>query len=118
MKGINKKVTFEDMPELVSSLLTEVKTLQGKVDSVSNLVKTITPKDDVKILTVDDVCRWLGKSKSSVYKMTSRGEIPCYKQGRIVTFIESEFIGWLTAYKKGSCVDMMSRAEEYIQRMH
>ncbi len=80
MKGSNKKVTFEDMPELVSSLLTEVKTLQGKVDSVSNLVKTITPKDDVKILTVDDVCRWLGKSKSSVYKMTSRGEIPCYKQ--------------------------------------
>ena len=43
MKGSNKKVTFEDMPELVSSLLTEVKTLQGKVDSVSNLVKTITP---------------------------------------------------------------------------
>lgn len=118
MKGNDmQKVTFEDMPGLVSSLLVEVKNLQGKVDSVSDLVKTITPKDDVKILTIDDVCKRLGKSKSTIYKMTSRGEIPCYKQGKIVTFIESEFIEWLTAHKRGSCMDIMARAEEYLQRL-
>lgn len=112
-----QKVTFEDMPTLVSSLLIEVKNLQGKVDTVSDMVKTITPKDEVKILTIDDVCKRLGKSRSTVYKMTSRGDIPCYKQGKIVTFIESEFIEWLTTYKVGSCKDIMARAEEYLQRL-
>lgn len=110
-----RRLGFDDMPKLVSSLITEVKTLSIKMDTVCKMVGN-AKSTGKKILSIDEVAEMLHKSKSSVYKMVSRHEIPYYKQGNVLSFIEAEIIEWLTQYKHNSTEAMMAKAEEYLNR--
>ena len=107
----NKVVRFEDMPKVLSSLLTEVQQLHSKVDSINSVVK---PN---RILSIQEVSKMIHKSTSTVYKMVSKSVIPCYKQGKTVTFIEDEILEWMKQYKRGSATEMMALAEQYLQRI-
>ena len=111
------KVRFEDIPMLMSSILSEMKELHSKVDSIGTLVTGMQEKQPNKVLSIDDVSKLLHKSRSTVYKMVSRNVIPCYKQGKSVTFLEEEVMEWLTTFKRGSCTQVMALAEQYMQRL-
>lgn len=111
------KVKFEDMPSMMSCMLTELRSLQTKVDTIDLNVSKITAKPLMKIMNINELSALLGKSTSTIYKMVAAEEIPCYKQGKNLSFIESEILEWLTAYKKGDCAHTMAMAEKYLERL-
>ena len=54
-----------------------------------------------KFVTVADIARLLGVPRSFVYERTARGEIPCYRVGRLLRFKVSEVEAWLSAERPG-----------------
>ncbi len=47
------------------------------------------------ILNSNEVAIFLGLSKSTIYKMVSRGEIPFHKRGKNLFFIQEEILQWI-----------------------
>ena len=56
-------------------------------------------KDMMKPLALAE---WLGLKMGKLYRMTSKGEIPCYKVGRALRFSRSEILQWLAGKRKGA----------------
>lgn len=48
-----------------------------------------------KFLKLEEASQLLGMSKSKLYKLTSSNEIPYYKPGGIIYFLESELEDWI-----------------------
>jgi len=49
-----------------------------------------------KILTLEEVCKYTGFSKSHIYKLTSKRQIPCYSPGNKCLFFKlDELEEWL-----------------------
>ena len=48
-----------------------------------------------RIWTIEDVVAFTGFSKSTVYKMTSRREIPHRKRGKKLFFLPGEVWNWI-----------------------
>lgn len=113
-----KKIKFEDMPTIMMSLVTEMQALNQKVGSLETVVSAFKPKPNLTVLNIKDLSKLLGKSTSTIYKMVAAEEIPYYKQGKNLSFVESEIMQWLTTYKKGDCRQTMAMAEKYLERLH
>ena len=86
------KLTFNELCERISSmenLLTE------KLHQQHNEVK----KDTHVPMTVDEVCEYLGISKSSFYYKAKHGGIPIIKQGKHLFVYRDELDKWLESGK-------------------
>ena len=82
-------ITFEQLPQAVSTLIERVEQLAGKVDEV---LGKAAGKDTGKrsLLSLEDVAALLGKSASTIYAMTSEKRIPYRKRGNKLYFFEDE----------------------------
>ena len=87
-------ITFEQLPQAVSTLIERVEQLAGKVDEV--LCKA-AGKDTGKrsLLSLEEVAALLGKSASTIYAMTSEKRIPYRKRGNRLYFFEDEVMQWI-----------------------
>ncbi|MFT6071028.1 MAG: putative DNA-binding transcriptional regulator AlpA [Bacteriovoracaceae bacterium] len=59
----------------------------------------ITSSDNLlfnnRIWNIDDVARFTGFAKGTIYNMTSRREIPHRKRGKKLFFIPDEIMNWI-----------------------
>ena len=87
-------ITFEQLPQAVSTLIERVEQLAGKVDEV--LCKA-AGKDTGKrsLLSLEEVAALLDKSASTIYAMTSEKRIPYRKRGNKLYFFEDEVMQWI-----------------------
>ena len=87
-------ITFEQLPQAVSTLIERVEQLAGKVDEV--LCKA-AGKDTGKrsLLSLEEVAALLCKSASTIYAMTSEKRIPYRKRGNRLYFFEDEVMQWI-----------------------
>ena len=72
------RITFDEMPQLMASLITEVRSLRRTVD----LLSTASLSDGEprrRVLSTDEVCGLLGRTRVSIYWMIRRGELAAYK---------------------------------------
>lgn len=53
------------------------------------------PEWDEPLLSIDELCAWLGMSKSWVWERTRRDAIPVVRLGRYVRFRKSEIVAWI-----------------------
>jgi excisionase family DNA binding protein len=59
-------------------------------------IESLLQEQQPKPLTLSEACRYIDCSKSYLYKLTSRGEIPHYKpNGKKVFFAKNELDAWL-----------------------
>lgn len=74
-------ITFEQLPQAVSTLIERVEQLAGKVDEV---LGKAAGKDTGKrsLLSLEDVAALLGKSASTIYAMTSES---AYRTASVAT---------------------------------
>ena len=87
-------ITFEQLPQAVSTLIERVEQLAGKVDEV--LCKAAGKDTDKrKLLSLEEVAALLGKSASTIYAMTSEKSIPYRKRGNRLYFFEDEIMQWI-----------------------
>ena len=85
-----KVVSFEQMPELIQNL----------VERIEALEKTVREKHqplplEGELMSVEDLCKLLGKSKSAVYRTVRYRDIPYIRQGNRLYFDRATIKKWL-----------------------
>ena len=96
MFSLEEKLTFEQMPEVLSSVLDELKELRAQV-------ALLTPQSEVashRLIDIDEVSHITGKAKATIYSMVCRREIPCCKRGKRLYFYEDEIMRWIEQGRK------------------
>ena len=86
-------------------------------DNIEELRTMVSEKKVVKdILTMDDVVALTGLSKSYVYKIVSRREIPHYKSsgGKMTYFKRVDVENWMLASRCSSKDEIDSRAAAHL----
>lgn len=103
--------------------------LQASLESL-NLYKNITMAEELKqvadlvsentifctkeVLTSDEASRYLGISKSYLYKLTMSKQIPHYKpMGKMCYFNRLELEAWLQSNRVATEAEINSRAQSY-----
>ena len=66
------------------------------------------------MLTPDEAAAYLGVSKSYIYRLTSRNEIPCYKPlGKMCYFDRSELEEWIRSNRAATDAEISQQAQSY-----
>ncbi len=80
---------------------------------VVNLVTDKTIFCTKEVLTSDETARYMGISKSYLYKLTMRGEIPHYKpMGKMCYFNRAELEQWLQQNRCATAAEIADRANK------
>ncbi len=53
----------------------------------------------MELMTIEDVARWLGISKQTVYQWVCQRRIPYFKVGKLVRFNQIELERWIQSQK-------------------
>ena len=100
----------------ISIILKIMETIQNEVKQIKQFIKeqSILRKE---ILTLEEVTWYLGLSKSSIYKLTSRREIPFYSPGgKKLYFRKSEIDNWIYNSKVTPIDEVENEVENYLSR--
>ena len=96
---LNEKLTFNDLPEVVGKLCERIESLENALKD--NLTKQAPFKENLHVpMTVEEVCSYLGISKSSFYYKAKHGGIPVIKQGKHLFVYRDELDKWLESSRK------------------
>ena len=104
-----KVVSFEQMPELIQNLLERIEALE----------KTVREKQqpqplEGELMSVEDVCKLLGKSKSAVYRTVRCHDIPFIRQGNRLYFDRPTINKWLEKKQNIECIRQMDEFEKFM----
>lgn len=109
----NTRPSFDEMPSVLATLLIEVRSMRVQIDSLSSKKpEEITPSQ--KLLSTNDVCRLLGKTKVTIYRMIKKGELVAYKKGKNLFFYEEEIREQLEAGRIKSDYELALAAQEFL----
>ena len=89
-------ITFEQLPQAVSELTTQVMELRNMVSSLQPQV----PTEKHRIIGIDDACIITQKAKPTIYTLARKGLIPAYKRGKKFYFYEDELLKWIEEGRK------------------
>lgn len=88
------RITFEDLPEAVTLILSEMNTIKTLLSTIKQPIK-----QERKPIGIEEAEKIIKKSKHTIYKLVSKKKIPCYKAGRKIYFFEDELIDWILGGK-------------------
>ena len=84
---------------------------------VSDEVKKVIENQNKEILTLGDAASFLGLSKSYLYKMTAKGEIPFYRPlGKVMYFERSALLEWIRSRPGKTQESIAAAAAQYVDR--
>ena len=84
----NILMTSIPVPELVIQIANEIE----------SRIQKPTPSEPLpERMTIDEVTKFTGLSKSWIYKETAKKSIPHHKMGKRLIFLRSEILAWLEA---------------------
>ena len=82
-----------------------------QIEEQLELIKSII-MGNKKTLTLDETCKYTGYTKSYMYKLTSRKQIPHLKRGKKVFFDKDELDAWL---RQNKIQDVHTQARNIIE---
>ena len=107
-----EKISFEQLPEMVALLLEKVNRLESIL--TGNKDEGIVLKE---MLTIEEAVAYTGVSKSWLYKMTMRGDLPTYRPGGKRIYLKrSEINEWMSSQRTSSKAEIEEKANEYIRK--
>ena len=78
-------------------------------------IKSYTLLAAKNVLDIDDMVALTGLSKSYIYKLTCRKEIPYYKpNGKLIYFDRQEVEGWMKQNRVNSIAEAEQVASKYL----
>jgi len=90
---------------------------QKLISTITDLVTARTLFATKEVLTSEETARYLGISKSYLYKLTMRREIPHYKpMGKLCYFNRQEVEAWLQTNRVATATELSDRATNYCDR--
>lgn len=110
---MDKKFTFENLPEVVIMLTKEVSELRRLLIEKQEQPTTKQPE---QWLDLNDLIQYdpEKRTKPTWYSKISRNEVPHYKRGKKVYFLKSEIDEWLKQGKCKSNAEIKQEAEAYL----
>ncbi|MBN2595900.1 MAG: excisionase family DNA-binding protein [Marinifilaceae bacterium] len=82
MEDLNKLTPSE----IVHAFFNELEAINQRLASIENELKNFMPLQHKEILTLKETSEYPSLSKSYLYKLTSKREIPYYKTGKKIYF--------------------------------
>lgn len=93
------------------------KEMKEDLKRVADLIAANTIFCTKEVLTSDEVARYMGISKSYLYKLTMRGEIPYYKpMGKMCYFNRLELEKWLQNNRIATAIEINQQAQAYCMK--
>lgn len=87
------------------------------LQELSDLVADKTIFCTKEVLTSEEVARYMGVSRSYLYKLTMRREIPHYKpRGKICYFNRQEVEQWLQSNRVATDAELNNQANNYCMK--
>lgn len=77
------------------------------------LAEIQSPKE---VLTTDEAAKYLGISKSALYKLTMGRKIPFYKSAKLCYFDRQEIIDWMKSNRVATQEELDAKAKEIIKK--
>lgn len=103
-------LTFEQLPEAVSTLIAEFRAFKDLLKE-----KRTEPTEPAeRLLSVDETAEFLNLSKPTIYSKVSRGELPVMKQGKRLYFSNTELLEYIKAGRKKTTSEIESDAERFL----
>lgn len=88
-----------------------------EIKNVTDLVTDNTLFTTKEVLTSDEAARYMGISKSYLYKLTMRQQIPHYKpMGKMCYFNRVEIENWLQGNRVATEAELQERANNYCMK--
>jgi excisionase family DNA binding protein len=88
----------------------ETQEIKERLETIENLLRS-----QKEVLTLDDVSKTTGLSKSHLYKLTSKGKIPHYKpNGKYIFFDRLEIQKWLLTNRVKTVDEIDAEASTYV----
>ena len=101
------------LADMVSTLKKKVQEVEHRLEVAENLL--FEAKD---VLTVEEAAKFLGLSKSFVYKMTHEGSLPFYKpNGKVCYFEKAALLEWMRSTKVASQKEIEDTAQQKLQEL-
>ena len=102
----NTNITFEQMPQALAEVLSQVRLIKEAVMNGDN--SRSSGRGSHVLVDIDRACEITGKSKHTLYRYTSQRKIPFCKKGRTIYFFEDQLYEWI---ESGQCEIMQQEAE-------
>lgn len=88
-----------------------------QIQEVADLITAKTLFCTKEVLTSDEAARYMGISKSYLYKLTMKGEIPHYKpMGKMCYFNRAELESWLQQNRCATANEINDRANQILMK--
>ena len=94
-----KKATLDLIEMAYERIMEETKArimewLKSDIDKLFVVpIAPVVEESDTE-MTIDDVCRFLGTTKPTIYRLTCQRKIPHYRKGKKLLFDKSEILKW------------------------
>lgn len=105
-----KTKDIQTLPETIKDLQAEVGALKRALSSINTQRPT-----EKKLLTLAEVAKYLSKSKSTIYSLTSNREIPHSKVGRRLYFDKDEIDQYVRSGRKLTLAELSSNAQDVLR---
>ena len=93
------------------------KGMDMNLQQVADLIAANVISTMKKVLTVDEAAKYMGISKSTLYKMMMRREIPYSKpNGKVCFFDRVELEAWLMSNRMATADEISDQAQTYCAR--
>ena len=90
---------------------------QRQLEELANMIAIRVAINTKDILTSDEAAIYMGISKSYLYKLTMRREIPHYKpMGKMCYFNRAELLDWLQMNRVSTTTEIAGMAMEYTMK--
>jgi excisionase family DNA binding protein len=100
IESLEQKLSITE--KMVRELLTRFEELDlGKQEIIGDL---------------NDCSRWIKRSASTIYKMTSEKRIPHYKNGKHLLFNRADILRWLEKDRQLTIEELNAEADQDLQR--
>lgn len=91
--------------------------MTNELQQIADFVTENTIFCTKEVLTSDEVAKYMGISKSYLYKLTMRCEIPHYKPlGKMIYFNRQEIEQWLQANRISTEAEVSQKAQAYCMK--
>lgn len=87
------------------------------IEKLAELITANIINTTKEVLTSDEAAKYMGVSKSYLYKLTMRQEIPHYKpMGKMVYFNRHELEKWLQCNRVATDEELTQQAQTYCMK--
>lgn len=110
-----KQLNYRIMNKTIDTetLILKVESHEHRIGIMENLLH-----DAKQVLTLEEAALFMGISKSSLYKMTHKHELPFFRpNGKIIYFEKSELLNWMRQNRSMSEAETKAAATKHMSEL-